>query len=94
MGEGSRIESAVGQPPEEGVGHDLGLIFVLPFDRWDGTAGAEAHNHAFIDAFVATHPDYARVFRFLVARAMKPDNSGGFGTVYNAQTGYSISPSP
>jgi hypothetical protein len=71
-----------------GIGKDMGLVFALPHDRWTTNEDADAQNHAFLDAFRAEHPDYAPVFGFLVARAMKPDDSGGFATVYNNATGY------
>jgi hypothetical protein len=71
-----------------GIGKDIGLTFILPHDSWKGDEDADAGNRKFITAFRASHPDYARVFAFLVARAMKPDNSGGFGTVYDNAKGF------
>lgn len=71
-----------------GVQGKLGLVFILPHQEWNGDQEADRENKEFLKAFVASHPDFSRVFRFLVARAMKPDNSGGFGTVYQATTGF------
>jgi hypothetical protein len=71
-----------------GVGKDIGIVFVLPHKTWTNDQDAVAANRAFIEAFRATHPDYARAFDFLVARATKPDNSGGFATVYENGKGF------
>ncbi len=70
--------------------HDtrLGLVFVLPQTAWSDSAAADAFNRQFISDFVATHPAYKDTFGFLVARAMKPDNSGGYGTAYEAGKGF------
>jgi hypothetical protein len=72
-----------------GIGKQLGLGFVLPQTVWTNSADVDARNREFLDGFRAKHPDYAKVFSFLVGRAMKPDNSGGFGTAYDNQKGYS-----
>jgi len=71
-----------------GIGKDLGLVFVLPQSDWPDNAAIDKRNHEFLDAFIASHSDYARDFNFLAARAMKSDNSGGFGTVYQNGKGY------
>jgi hypothetical protein len=79
---------AVAQISIIGIGKDIGLVFVLPSKDWPGNVEIEKRNREFITAFIAGHPDYARDFTFLVARAMKPDNSGGFGTVYQNGKGF------
>ena len=71
-----------------GIDHKLGLTFDLPLEKWSGNEDANRRNRAFIDAFIATHADYAPTFGFLNARAQKPDGSGGFATVYEAGKGY------
>lgn len=71
-----------------GIDGKLGLIFDLPLAAWSGEADAGRTNHAFLDAFMATHKDYSRVFGFLLARAQKPDGSGSYGTVYEEGKGY------
>ena len=71
-----------------GVAQKLGLIFMLPQKSWAGNSEADKTNRAFLSAFMAAHPDYSRSFSFLVARALKPDNSGGFGTVYENGKGF------
>lgn len=71
-----------------GIDGKLGLIFILPQAIWNGDDDADKRNHAFLDAFMATHPEYSEVFGFLVAQAQKPDDSGGFRTVYEANKGY------
>jgi hypothetical protein len=48
----------------------------------------DAQNRKFLDAFRTAHPEWEKVFGFMSARAMKPDNSGGFGTVYASGKGY------
>lgn len=71
-----------------GVAGQIGLSFDLPLTVWKSSEDADKQNHAFLDAFLATHPNYASAFKFLVARAHKPDGSGGFATVYEAGKGY------
>lgn len=71
-----------------GIDKGIGLIFVLPHQSWGSDAAIDAQNREFLDAFRAAHPDFVKVFAFLTARAMKPDNSGGFGTVYDVGKGY------
>jgi hypothetical protein len=78
----------VGQVTIIGIAGKLGLVFMLPQTEWSGEQDSDAKNRAFITAFIATHPDYSRVFAFLVARALKPDNSGGYGTVYENGKGF------
>jgi len=71
-----------------GIHGELGLVFLLPLAAWTGTDAADKSNREFITAFIAAHPDYSRVFQFLVARALMPDKSGGFGTVYQHGVGF------
>ena len=78
----------VSQAGAMGIAGQIGLAFALPQTSWADDAQIDARNHEFLDAFRAAHPDYAESFSFLVARAMKPDNSGGFGTVYDNKKGY------
>jgi hypothetical protein len=75
-----------------GVDKQLGIQFDLPQKEWPSNDAADARNREFIDAFRAAYPDYARVFSFIVARAMQPDNSGGFASVYDNKTGYGQAP--
>ncbi|HEY2068331.1 MAG TPA: hypothetical protein VGG48_02155 [Rhizomicrobium sp.] len=70
------------------IGKDLGVVFDLPQTDWPGNDAIDARNKEFLDAFRAAHPDYARDFEFLVARGIKPDNSGGFATPYDNKKGY------
>jgi hypothetical protein len=71
-----------------GIASKLGIGFQLPQTVWIGDADVSAKNRAFINWFITSHPDYSRVFSFLVARALEPDNSGGFGTVYENGKGF------
>lgn len=71
-----------------GVAQQLGVVFELTQKEWNGEAAADNFNHQFLTAFVSTRPDYVRVFGFVLARSMKPDGSGGFGTVYEAGKGF------
>ena len=59
-----------------------------PHTTWTGKEAADRTNREFLTAFIAAHPDYSRVFEFLVARALKPDKSGGFATVYKLGPGF------
>jgi len=79
---------SVGHISVTGVAKQLGLVFELSQKEWIGEAAADSFNHQFLTAFVSTHPDYVRVFGFVLARSMKPDGSGGFGTVYQAGKGF------
>jgi hypothetical protein len=71
-----------------GVDKKLGLVFDLPLEVWNGNDNADGKNRNFLDAFIATHSEYSPTFGFLVARAFKPDGSGGFSTVYEVGKGY------
>jgi hypothetical protein len=71
-----------------GVEGKLGLVFMLPLTTWTGKEAADRTNREFLTAFIAAHSDYSRVFGFLVARALKPDRSGGFATVYKLGLGF------
>lgn len=84
----NREAYSVDQVSIVGIDRKLGLIFVLPQKTWKGAQEADRANRAFLNAFIATHGDYARVFKFLIARALKPDKSGGFGTVYESGKGF------
>ncbi len=71
-----------------GVGGEIGLVFELPQPDWPGDADVDRHNREFLDDFRAAHPEYASAFQFLLARAHKPDNSGGVATAYENGKGY------
>jgi hypothetical protein len=79
---------SVAQASIIGVQGKLSLVFLLPQATWNGEGNVRTKKQAFINAFIATHPDYSSTFTFLVARALKPDNSGGFGTVYENGKGF------
>jgi hypothetical protein len=81
-------EYRVGAVQVGGIGKQLGIMFLLPHDTWTNNEDADKANRDFILAFIKSHPDYTRVFAFLVARAYKPDNSGGFATVYENGKGF------
>jgi hypothetical protein len=81
-------EYTVDQASIVGVEGKLGLIFLLPLTTWTGEGAADKYNREFLTGFIAAHPDYARVFEFLVARALAPDKSMGFGTVYKVGLGF------
>jgi hypothetical protein len=71
-----------------GLEGQIGLIISLPQDTWHGTQGAIEVNHRFLTAFMAAYPEFSDVFQFLVARAVLPDRSGGYGTVYRVGKGF------
>lgn len=81
-------EYRVGAVQVGGIAKQLGIMFLLPHDTWTNNEDADKANRDFILAFIKSHPDYTRVFSFLVARAYKPDNSGGFATVYENGKGF------
>ena len=82
------IEFKVDKVEILGVDGKIGLAFDLPLAAWTGDEDADKRNHAFLDAFIASHPDYSSAFGFLVAKAQKPDGSGGFASVYEVCKGY------
>ncbi|MGH6877907.1 MAG: hypothetical protein ACREHV_11110 [Rhizomicrobium sp.] len=84
----SGAEFAVSNVTIIGVGRELGLVFTLPEQAWLDDEEADRENRAFLAGFMATHRTFSRVFEFLVARALRPDGSGGFGTVYEVGKGY------
>lgn len=73
-----------------GIDKKLGLMILHRDPTWDGedTGKAERRNKRLIDAFVKAHPDYAETFGFLVARLLKPGETSGWGTVFDAAKGY------
>lgn len=79
---------SVGLVSPTGVAGKLGLAFMLPVAKWTGNDAAAQGNREFLTAFVATHPEFSAAFNFLVARAMNPDGSGGFATVYEVGKGF------
>mgnify|MGYP001794568839 CR=1 FL=1 len=81
-------EYAVDQASLIGVEGKLGLVFMLPLTTWSGEEGADKYNREFLAGFIAAHPDYTRVFEFLLARALTPDRSGGFGTLLKLGQGF------
>ncbi|HTQ13274.1 MAG TPA: hypothetical protein VMH86_05300 [Rhizomicrobium sp.] len=77
----------VGHISIEGIGGQIGLIFDLPQADWPSDQAANERGREFLNAYVAAHPEYARVFGYLLARAIKPDYSGGYATLYRRGTG-------
>jgi hypothetical protein len=71
-----------------GIEGKLGLVFVLPQKDWPDDKEIDARNRRFLDDFMATHPGWSRAFGFLTGQAAKPDNSGGFRTIYEKNKGY------
>ncbi|MGH6871685.1 MAG: hypothetical protein ACREHE_09270 [Rhizomicrobium sp.] len=71
----------------QGIKKDLGLIIDLPQADWPSDAIGNQRGRDFLTAYTAAHPDYARDFSYLVARTLKPDNSGGYATVYQRGKG-------
>jgi hypothetical protein len=73
-----------------GTDKDLGLVILYRDPKWDGSDGdGESRNRALIGDFAKVHPDYGETFGFLVARLLRPGENMGWGTVYDAKTGFS-----
>ncbi len=68
----------------------LGLAFYYQYPEWDGKDNgiADKRNRLLLDGFVKKHPEFKEAFGFLVARALRTGSDAGFGTVYDAKTGY------
>lgn len=66
-----------------GVGGDLNLQIDRLTDAWPGDNAIDAENHRLLDALVQAHPELKDSFAAILVRAIKPDGSGGWGTVYD-----------
>lgn len=82
---------AVEQVTIVGAGRELGLVIMYRDEAWDAANNedGEVRNRALIDAFVASRPEVKEGFNFVVARILKPGQNVGWGTVYDAKSGYS-----
>lgn len=75
-----------------GVGGDLNLMIVRHTDRWPDDASVDTDNRSFVTTILKDHAELADTFRAIIVRAMKPDGSGGFGTVYEFGKGFGPHP--
>lgn len=72
-----------------GLGQQLGLVIQYRDPAWNLTdPDGEVRNRALIAAFTAAHPDWNQAFDFLVARILRPGEGLGWGTAFDAKTGY------
>ncbi len=72
-----------------GAGKKLGLVIQYRDPAWNLTdPDGEVRNRALIAAFVAAHPDWDEAFGFLVARILRPGEGLGWGTAFDAKSGY------
>jgi hypothetical protein len=71
-----------------GVGGNLELIFDRRLENWIDNASADADNRAFVDAIVKAYPEFNGSFQGIVARAHKPDGTGGYTTVFTFGKGF------
>lgn len=69
-------------------GNKMVLIISQPSTIWAGDADADLRNHRLIDAFIAAHPDWEESIDAIVARAIGPDPSSSYGTVFEKGSGY------
>jgi hypothetical protein len=72
-----------------GVGGNLNLVFDRKLMSWSDNAAADADNKAFVNAVVKAYPEFSESFRAIIAKAEKPDGTGGFTTVYEFDKGFS-----
>ncbi len=75
-----------------GVGGSLSLIFVRHPASWSDVKTTDAGNRAFVTGLLKSHPEFSDGFQAIVVRAMKPDGSGGLGTVYEFGKGFGSVP--
>jgi hypothetical protein len=64
------------------------LLIYQPSEVWKGDADADRRNRQTIQAFIAAHPEWTETFEAISVRSAKPDNNGGWGTVYEQGNGY------
>ncbi len=79
-----------------GAEKQLGLVIQYRDPAWDLTdPDGEVRNRALIDAFAKAHPDWRQAFGFIVARILRPNESMGWGTVFDAKGGFAnAAPAP
>lgn len=72
-----------------GLGKQLGLVIQYRDPAWNLTdPEGEMRNRELITAFAAAHPEWEQAFNFLVARILRPGEGLGWGTAYDAKSGY------
>ena len=71
-----------------GIEGAMTLIFDRQLDTWPGDEGADADNRKFITPLVQAHPEFGESFKAIIAKAHKPDRSGGFSTAYEFAKGF------
>jgi len=69
------------------VAPNLALIFERHPQAWSNDAAADRDSQAFATS-VISHAELSEVFSAVIVRAMRPDGSGGFGTVYEFGKGF------
>jgi hypothetical protein len=72
-----------------GVGGNLDLVFDRKLASWSDNAATDADNKTFVTAIVKAYPEFSESFRAIIAKAEKPDGTGGFTTVYEFEKGFS-----
>jgi hypothetical protein len=78
-----------------GAGDALGLVVMHRDPTWDGSdAEGEVRNRVLLTDFIHAHPEYQEAFGFLVARLLRPGENLGWGTVYDAKTGFAQTTPP
>jgi len=65
-----------------GVQGELGVVLDRRLDAWPSDDVAEQNNRDFVVSVMKAYPQLAQSFSFIVAKAFKPNESGGFSTVY------------
>jgi hypothetical protein len=78
----------VSQVTTMGVGGKLVLLMKRRAPAWPGDKAVDAESRTFIEGFIKAHPEYGEVFGAIVVQAVKPDGSGGYGTVYENGKGF------
>jgi hypothetical protein len=71
-----------------GIGGDLDLILDRRLATWTDNAAADGDNKNFVSALVKAYPEFGDGFKAIIARAHKPDGTGGFTTVYEFGKGF------
>ncbi len=65
-----------------GIAGNLNLQILRRTETWPGDQAVDAENHHLLQALVQAHPELQDSFAAIVVTAIKPDETGSFGTVY------------
>jgi hypothetical protein len=71
-----------------GAGGKFLLVLQQKLPAWPDDATAERQNRALIEALLKSRPEVREVFDGILGEAIKPEGTGGLGTVYDMREGF------